>query len=92
MRLRSVKNCAAEYGATDQLECVVGQLVLVAHVDLDQQGAVCGDGAQGEVAQLLAAVGRVLQQARRLRGQRAHAVILHVPAVGDVDLRHVLPA
>lgn len=60
---------------------MVSQLVLVAHVDFDQQRAVCGDGAQGQVAQLLAAVGRVLEQARRLRGQRAHAVVLHVPAV-----------
>lgn len=56
----------AWYEATDQLKCVVSQLVLVAHVDFDQQRAVCGDGAEGQVTQLLAAVGCVFQQARRL--------------------------
>lgn len=75
---------------TNLLERVVGELVLVADVGLLQEGAVRGDGCQGQVAELFAAVGGVLEQAGAVGGQHAHAVVLHVTAVRQVYLRHVL--
>lgn len=75
---------------TDLFERVVSQFVLVPHVDFLQQWAVRRHSAEGQVAELLAAVRCVFDQARTVRGQGTHAVVLNVPAVRDVDLRHVL--
>lgn len=73
------------------LESLVGEFVLVAHVHLGQQRAVCGQGRQGHVPQLLAAVCGVFLQAGTVRGQRGHTVVMDPPAIWYVDLCHVLP-
>lgn len=72
-------------------ECFIRQLVLVAYVHLHQQVAVCSQGRQGRVPELLAAVRCVLLQAWAVRSQGGHAVVMDASAIRDVNLRHVLP-
>lgn len=72
-------------------ESVVSQFVLVAHVHFEQQGAVCSQGRQRRVAELLAAVRCVLLQAGAVGGQRGHPVVVNPSAVGDVNLCYILP-
>lgn len=59
---------------------------------LHQQGAVCGQGGQGCIAQLLAAVGCVLLQAWTVWGQGGHTMIMDPSAIWDFNLCHILPS
>lgn len=55
-----------------------------------QQRAVCSQGRQGHVTELLAAVCCVLLQAWTVWGQGGHAMVMDPSAIWDVNLCHVL--